>query len=60
MTKEVAETHPDVRKDTGEQQLRAIVEKRRIGEKAALTMSISLDPCSTEDHGYHLPERGGL
>ena len=50
----VAETHPDVRKDTGEQQLRAIAEKNWIGEEAVLTMSISLDPCSTEDHGYHL------
>ncbi len=34
----------------------AIAEKSWIGEEAALTMSIPMDLCSTEDHGYHLRE----
>ena len=52
----VAETHPDVRKDTGWRQLRSIAGKSWIGEEAALAMSIPMDLCSTEDHGHHLPE----
>ena len=52
--KRVAETHPDVRKDTGEQKLRAIAEKNWIGEEATLAILTPFDLSSTEDHGYHL------
>ena len=52
----VVAAHPDVRKDTGWRQLRSIAGKSWIGEEAALAMSIPMDLCSTEDHGYHLSE----
>ena len=52
----VVAAHPGIRKDTGGRQLCCIAGKSWIGEETALAMSIPMDLCSTEDHGYHLPE----
>ena len=52
----VAEAHLAVRKGTGGRQLCFIAGKSWIGEEGALAMPISMDLCSTEDHGYHLAE----
>jgi hypothetical protein len=51
-----AEAHPGTCKGTGEQQLYVTAGKSWVREEAAFAMSIPMDLCSTEDHGYHLPE----